>query len=110
MTSRGWIDLQVNGYAGVDFNADSLSLDDVLATCQRLSGDGVDAILATIITAPLEKMISQIERMARWIDEVPEVARRIHGIHVEGPFISEVTGFVGAHPPAAVLPATPDAA
>lgn len=110
MSDRGWIDLQVNGYGGVDFNADELSLQEVVTVCQRLAADGVDGILATIITAPLDAMVHRIARMARWIDEVPEVAARVHGLHIEGPFISPVTGYVGAHPPTAVLPASRDAA
>lgn len=110
MSDRGLIDLQVNGYGGVDFNADELSLQEVLSVCERLAADGVDGILATIITAPLDAMTHRIARMARWIDEVPEVAARIHGLHIEGPFISPVTGYVGAHPPTAVLPASQAAA
>ncbi len=110
MTAPGWIDLQVNGYAGVDFNADQLTSDEVLAVCRQLDDDGVSGILATIITAPMAAMITRITRMARWIDEVPEIADKLIGIHVEGPFISQHSGFVGAHPPGDVLPASRDAA
>lgn len=110
MSTDGWIDLQVNGYAGVDFNSDQLTLDDVVAVCQRLADDGVASILATVITAPLATMRSRIARLAGWIDEVPQVAQRIGGIHVEGPFINPAAGFVGAHPVDAVQPATVDAA
>jgi len=110
VTSKPWVDLQVNGYAGVDFNADELTVEEVLAVCQRLEQDSVRGILATIITAPLDQMVQRIARLARWIDELPEVAEKILGIHVEGPFISAVGGYVGAHPVAAVLPASHDAA
>jgi len=109
-SSKPWVDLQVNGYAGVDFNADELTVEEVLAVCQRLEEDSVRGILATIITAPLDQMEQRIARLARWIDELPEVAQKILGIHVEGPFISAVGGYVGAHPVAAVLPASYDAA
>ncbi len=108
--NKQWVDLQVNGYAGVDFNADELMVDEVLAVCQRLGEDSVSGILATIITAPLEQMTQRIARLARWIDELPEVAAKILGIHVEGPFISAASGYVGAHPVADVLPATFDTA
>lgn len=110
MTAASWIDLQVNGYGGVDFNADELSLDDALKVCQLLESDGVAAILPTIITAPLELMTTRIKRLADWIDSVPEIAAKFAGIHVEGPFINSQVGYVGAHPPLAVLPATVDAA
>lgn len=110
MSQPSWIDLQVNGYAGVDFNTNDLTLDDTLKVCQLLDSDGVAAILPTIITAPLDYMIQRIERLASWIDQVPEVAAKFVGIHVEGPFINRQVGYVGAHPPQAVLPATIDAA
>lgn len=110
MTDARWIDLQVNGYGGVDFNADEMSLDDALKVCRLLAADGVAAILPTIITAPLDRMIPRIKRIADWIDRVPEVAAKFVGIHVEGPFINSQIGYVGAHPPLAVLPATVDTA
>ena len=106
----GFVDLQVNGYAGVDFNDDDLTLESMLLACQRLRQDGVDQILATIITAPLERMAVRIAKIAGWLDAVAEVREVVAGIHVEGPFINPVAGFVGAHPVAAVLPATLPAA
>ena len=102
----GFVDLQVNGYAGVDFNSDRLSDEQAVAVCSRLRDDGTGSILATIITAPIEAMIARITRVADLIDRIPEVASMIAGIHVEGPFINPADGFVGAHPPAAVIPPT----
>ncbi len=108
---RGFIDLQVNGYGGVDFNS-SVPLTDqqVLCVCQRLANEGVAGILATVITAPLETMVARISRLAELIDQIPEVAERIAGIHVEGPFINPADGFVGAHPADSVCKANLDAA
>lgn len=106
----GYVDLQVNGYAGVDFNGAPLSDEQAVSVCQRLVADGVERILATIITAPMESMIARIARVAELIERIPEVASTIGGIHVEGPFINPADGFVGAHPRSAVIPATVDAA
>ena len=36
----GWIDLQVNGYGGVDFNAPGLTVEAVRAVTERLAADG----------------------------------------------------------------------
>lgn len=105
----GYFDLQVNGYAGVDFNGD-YSVEDVVAVCQRMKNDGNESVFATVITAPLKSMMARIGRIAELIDTVPEVAEVIAGIHVEGPFINSADGFVGAHPRNAVLPATQEAA
>ncbi|MGB7326569.1 MAG: N-acetylglucosamine-6-phosphate deacetylase [Rubripirellula sp.] len=106
----GLVDLQVNGYAGVDFNADAISDESLVDVCSRLKADGVDKILATIITAPFEAMLSRVHRIASAIDSFPEVAAVIAGIHVEGPFISPVDGYVGAHPQDAVMKADVEAA
>ncbi|MFK8111089.1 MAG: N-acetylglucosamine-6-phosphate deacetylase [Rubripirellula sp.] len=102
----GFFDLQVNGYAGVDFNGDQFDEEEMIATCRRLADDGNDKILATIITAPMNSMVARIRRIVELIDRIPEVASIIGGVHVEGPFISPVAGFVGAHPVDAVRPAS----
>jgi len=104
----GFVDLQVNGYAGLDFNADEYADDLVLEVCRRLTREGVDKILATVITAPIESMIARIARIADLIESHVDVAATIGGIHVEGPFINPDDGYVGAHPPAAVRAANRD--
>ncbi len=106
----GYVDLQVNGYAGVDFNSDGLTDEQAVAVCNRLRSDGTRSFLATIITAPIELMLARIGRVADAIERNPDVAAMIGGIHVEGPFINPADGFVGAHPQAAVIPATIDVA
>ena len=69
MTSQsgGFVDLQVNGYAGLDFNSDHYSQADLVRLCERLRNDGVHQILATIITAPISQMIARIERVVSMI-------------------------------------------
>ena len=39
-----WVDLQVNGYAGVDFNAPGLTVAAVKSVTDRLAADGTEAI------------------------------------------------------------------
>lgn len=99
----GAVDLQVNGYAGVDFNGDDLAADALADACRRIRGDGVDEALATVITAPLEAMCRRIGRLADLIESDPEIGSVLRGIHVEGPFISPRDGFVGAHPQTCVM-------
>lgn len=106
----GFVDLQVNGYAGVDFNRDSITDQSLIEVSSRLADDGVDRILATVITAPIDDMIARIRRIAMAIDSIPSVANVIAGIHVEGPFINPAVGYVGAHPGHAVMPAAIDVA
>jgi N-acetylglucosamine-6-phosphate deacetylase len=100
-----YFDLQVNGFGGIDFNSDELTLEQIEAACAQLRAVGVPRILATVITAPVEAMCRRIEKLARAINERLLVQQAIVGIHVEGPFISAQPGYVGAHPRAAVIPA-----
>lgn len=106
----GYFDLQVNGYAGVDFNKDSLTAEELRHAVEALRRDGVDAILATIITEQFDRMCRRMTRIAQLRDADPLAQQIIKGIHVEGPFISALPGYVGAHPKDAVIPASSDAA
>ena len=93
-----YFDLQVNGYASVDFNADSLDEERVVACCERLRSEGVAGILATIITDELAIMCRRIYNLARLRSQNSVIEDVVWGIHVEGPFISPEAGYVGAHP------------
>ena len=103
-------DLQVNGYLGADFSDPSLTLEACRTACQQLAADGVAAILATVITGPLERMTRCLENLCRYREADPLIASMIAGFHVEGPFLSPLPGYVGAHDAASILPATPKAA
>ena len=103
-------DLQLNGYKGVDFNADDLAAEDLRHSCRELVADGGGRMLATVITDRLDRMEARIARLAALHAAHAEVREVMAGIHVEGPFISPQPGYVGAHPAAHVLPATPAAA
>ena len=104
------LDLQLNGYKGIDFNADDLGLDAMRQACDAVRRDGGGRMLATIITDRLDLMTARIARLAE-LHAGDDVVREVMaGIHVEGPFISPLPGFVGAHPAKHVLPGSLDAA
>jgi N-acetylglucosamine-6-phosphate deacetylase len=107
---NGYVDLQVNGYAEVDFNADRLEADQVAAICRRLRDDGVAGILATVITADVEVMCRRMANIVRVRDEDHTIAEMIWGIHMEGPFLNEQPGYIGAHPAEFARPADVDTA
>lgn len=107
--SATFVDLQVNGYAGVDFNADGLTAEDLHAVCLRLRDEGVAGILPTIITDSLETMTARLARLVELRAADPLAEELIWGLHIEGPFISRLTGYVGAHPVDQVRPAEVDA-
>ncbi|MCA8982239.1 MAG: N-acetylglucosamine-6-phosphate deacetylase [Planctomycetaceae bacterium] len=109
MKSPGYVDLQINGYAGIDFNQDELTLDQLQHVCATLEQDGVAGILATVITDSVPAMRARIERLVRLRHEDPAIENMVWGIHIEGPFISPVPGYVGAHPREHACQATWDA-
>ncbi len=104
-TQLEYIDLQVNGYAGVDFNQDDMTEEDFHRACVRLREDGVAGILATIITDELPRMEARLRRVAELHQRDPLVREMVLGIHVEGPFLSDVPGYSGAHPSQSIRPA-----
>ncbi|MFN3152606.1 N-acetylglucosamine-6-phosphate deacetylase [Bremerella sp.] len=98
MSTAKFIDLQINGYFGIDFNQDNISGEDLNSACVALERDGVEQVLVTVITDDIAKMASRIGRLVDLRKENPSIARLIAGVHVEGPFISTEAGYVGAHP------------
>lgn len=107
--TAGFVDLQVNGYGGVDFNQDDLTDDSLHTACATLRRDGVDGILATIVTDRIAAMQRRLARIADIRRRDPLVKDVVWGIHVEGPFLSAAPGYIGAHPPAAACAADPEA-
>lgn len=94
----GLIDIQINGYDGVDFNDPDTNTDQIVAATRRLWRAGVTAFCPTIITESFDHIAKCVSNLVRAVDESPEFARAMIGIHVEGPFISPEDGPRGAHP------------
>ena len=105
-----FFDLQINGYAGVDFNDDQLSPEALHQACDALREDGVEGILATMITDTLPVLCRRLARLAELRESDPLARELIAGIHLEGPFLSQDPDYAGAHPVSAVLQADRDAA
>jgi N-acetylglucosamine-6-phosphate deacetylase len=100
-----YFDLQVNGYAGIDFNSLNITHAQVEKACLRLIDDNVEGILATIITDDMPKMIRKIKNITSIINSSVDVKKIIKGLHIEGPFLNRGDGFRGAHPEGAVIAA-----
>ena len=97
----GFVDLQVNGYDGVELTVDSLTTADVIRLERGMHRCGVTAFLPTVTTHSPEVMLHAIRTIAQASEEG---AASIAGIHVEGPFIASEFGPRGAHPEAHVRP------
>jgi len=94
-----YLDLQVNGAFGIDFNDDALSIEGFEFACAKLHESGVIGFLPTIITDSIDTMCGRIQRIVRMVDAKPELVPMVRGIHVEGPFLSDQSGYYGTHPP-----------
>lgn len=80
----GLLDLQINGFAGVDFAvADG---PDFATSLTALARTGTTGCLPTIITAPVDELLASLERIR---DAQDGPGSRVLGAHVEGPFIAE---------------------
>jgi N-acetylglucosamine-6-phosphate deacetylase len=99
---KGFFDLQVNGFAGVDFNDPATTAGQVQQALEALLRTGVTRCFPTLITAPLDAFA----KCARTVADVASPA--IAGLHVEGPYISPQDGARGAHPREFVTPASID--
>jgi N-acetylglucosamine-6-phosphate deacetylase len=92
----GFVDLQVNGWRGVDFSSPDLQEEGFVQVCRELANAGTAAFLPTLITAPLELYERNLPLMAGLMER-PEIGRHALGFHLEGPFISAEEGARGMH-------------
>jgi N-acetylglucosamine-6-phosphate deacetylase len=102
LTCPGLVDLQVNGFAGIDFNDPAIATEQVAAAAEAMRRTGVTLFLATVISAPLDRFGA----CARAIAASTEPA--LAGIHMEGPYISPEDGARGAHPREDIAPPSAD--
>ena len=84
-TQPGLIDLQVNGYAGHDVNADDVDVETLADLTHARWAQGVTTYLPTVITASEEKITHVLAVIAAARRSDPLLAHSIAGIHVEGP-------------------------
>lgn len=97
-----FVDLQVNGFAGVDYNADGVATEQIAESFAAMERTGVGLCLPTIITSTYEHFRDCARRILD--TRHPIVA----GLHMEGPYICAQDGFRGAHPRACVVDASAD--
>ena len=91
IATPGFVDLQVNGFAGVDLQtADAAGFN---AVGEALLRAGTTAYMPTFITAPEEQLVAALRSPPARAD-----GARILGAHLEGPFIAATR--LGAHDPA----------
>ncbi len=99
-TGAGLVDLQVNGVAGVDFNApaEKWKIEDWRRAREALRKRGIVAALVTFITDDLEALYRRVARYREFVEADATLATMFPGLHIEGPFVSPEDGPRGAHP------------
>ena len=91
-------DLQTNGRWGYSFSSPELNVAKAAELIRGHGPLGVARLCPTLITAPVDVMIHGVATIAAACDTFPDVAKRVVGIHLEGPFLSQRDGYRGAHP------------
>jgi N-acetylglucosamine-6-phosphate deacetylase len=94
--SQGLIDVQINGYLGIDFSGPGLTVEGIRKATKALWKVGVTSYFPTIITSDIERIKENFAVLAE-AQKDPEIGKSIAGFHLEGPYISPVKGFRGAH-------------
>jgi N-acetylglucosamine-6-phosphate deacetylase len=95
----GFFDLQVNGFAGIDFNV-PCTPEQLQQAIEAQRKTGVTRFLPTLITSSFDDFASCARVLTNFASDA------IAGIHMEGPYISPEDGPRGAHPRAHVMAAS----
>jgi N-acetylglucosamine-6-phosphate deacetylase len=99
----GFVDLQVNGFAGVDYNSPVAPLEEIARSIRAIFSTGVTRFFPTVITGSPEDMLGALRNLARARETLQE-GLAMEAFHVEGPHISVYDGPRGAHPARWVRP------
>src|SRR5450759_5133715 len=105
MTQHGFIDIQLNGFKGINFASPDLTLDQVRMATRELVKAGTAAYCPTVVTSSMDNFKHSLPILAAAMRD-KELKPHLLGIHMEGPFISPIEGARGAHPPEHII--TPD--
>ena len=93
----GFIDIQVNGFAGVDYNSEKTSLEEIARSIHVIYSSGVARFFPTVITGEVAGMLGALRNLAKARETLAEGVA-MEGFHVEGPHICADDGPRGAHP------------
>ncbi len=94
----GFIDLQVNGFGGVDYNRTSTTPEQILSSLRAQFATGVTRLYPTLITNSEPEITGCLRNLVAAKEALGAEGAAMDGFHVEGPFISAEDGPRGAHP------------
>lgn len=90
-------DIQINGFAGVDFQQPELSNLELRRAVDALASHQTRCFFATLITDSVENLCKKFENIERIRARDATVASAVCGYHLEGPWLSAESGYRGAH-------------
>lgn len=108
LVSPGLVDLQINGFAGVDFNDPAITPADLDRALEAMLKTGVTQCLPTIITAHPRELIERFQALDKAVAGSRLGPLMCPGYHLEGPFLNPAPGYHGCHPPQAMTAARPE--
>jgi N-acetylglucosamine-6-phosphate deacetylase len=107
MRTTGLTDLQINGYAGIDFNDSDLAPDALDHALQTMQAANVTTCLPTLITADEPTLAARLAALDAAVAASRLGPAMVPGFHLEGPFLNPTAGYAGCHPPQAMLSPDP---
>jgi len=93
-----FFDVQINGCLGIGFNSPELTVEGVRTVADHCQKHGIGGFCPTLITGGFEALEHGFKTLTKALNTDAELARRIPGHHLEGPYISAQDGPRGAHP------------
>ncbi len=103
--SHGLCDLQINGFAGVDYNDPEASPESIANSLEAMLRTGVTRCLPTVITADIDWQSRCFKALEAARASSPLASAMIAGYHLEGPFLNPAPGYSGCHPASDMRPA-----
>ena len=103
----GLFDLQVNGFAGIDFNDEEITPEMLDHALNWMRSTGVTRCLPTLITALPDALGARFKALDRAVTTGRLGPGMCPGYHLEGPFLNPAEGYRGCHPHQAMTAADP---
>lgn len=94
----GFLDLQINGHAGIWFSSEELTVEQALTVLRGHYQYGITRMCPTLVTNSREALRNGFDAIRRACEQEPWADRMAPGCHLEGPYISSEDGPRGAHP------------
>lgn len=92
-----FFDIQINGFAGVDFQKPQLTSVELRAAVDALIAHETPRFFLTLITDTIEALCQKLVSIETSISGDQGLQDAIEGYHIEGPWLSKEPGYRGAH-------------